>query len=216
MGFNDGCSNSNSHQELQTLLRVMPELKDLATRQPGDPELPSVHYASHNHGGIYPMVHIPVYGRAGTLWVGRLPGAGPSPLEEEVDALKAFGIGRVICLVTERVAGMYMHLARERFQIGFRRLEVPDFGTPPSDDVFEKELASTDEALGKGAQVLVHCHAGCGRTGMFVSCLLVRGGDAPSVAIRRFRRLRGCGPETPEQAAYVVRYARRWGEGIVP
>jgi hypothetical protein len=34
-------------------------------------------------------------------------------------------------------------------------------------------------------------------------------GLEPLEAVRTYRRHRGCGPETSEQVAYVVRYARR-------
>jgi protein-tyrosine phosphatase len=195
-------------------LKGMPELADLARKQPGDPELPRVFHAGTDADPVYPMVHVPVYGRSGTLWVGRVPGGGNLGVVREVDALVSFGIGRVVSLVPARDVTAYVEAARERFGERFRVVPVADFGTPPDDRLFEHELALTDEALGAGSMVLVHCLAGCGRTGMFVSCLLVRAGDAPQSAIRRYRRLRGCGPETPEQVAYVVRYARRLGEGM--
>ena len=61
--------------------------------------------------------------------------------------------------------------------------------------------------------VYVHCGAGCGRAGVFASCLLGLHGAEPLDAIGRFRAIRGCGPETPEQVAYVVRHAGRGLEG---
>jgi protein-tyrosine phosphatase len=212
----DLCPSADQRRDLELLLRVMPGLADLARRQPGDPELPRVFHAStKTPGGTYPMVHIPVFGRQGTLWVGRLPGAGrEATMEEELDAIVEFGIRRVVCLVPEASQSAYVDAARARFGIGFRLVGVADFGTPSDDERFERELSMVDEELGAGTQVLVHCHAGCGRTGMFVSCLLVRAGEPPLAAVRRYRRLRACGPETPEQVAYVFRYSRRLGSGV--
>ena len=81
--------------------------------------------------------------------------------------------------------------------------------SPPGDvAAFLAALDEVDLCVGRGETVLVHCGAGCGRTGMFSACLLVRHGSTPVEAIRTHRRLRGCGPETPEQVAFVVWYAR--------
>ncbi len=208
--------------EIDTLLRSMPDLAQLAKRQPGEPDLPRVFYASvASQYGMYPMVHIPVYGRAGTLWVGRVPGLEEGdPAEQEVDALFEFGIRRVVCLVPgDALARLpscagYLDCGQQRFHEGFRHISIPDFGTPAHDVPFEHEVAATDAALLLGTPVLVHCMAGCGRTGTFVSSLMVRHGETPRSAIRRFRRVRGCGPETPEQVAYVFRYAQRLEEGL--
>jgi len=218
----DRCPPPEQRQELETLLKAMPELAQLAQRQPGDPELPRVFYAStRTKHGTYPMVHIPVYGRAGTLWVGRLPGfGGHDSMQDELDALHEFGTRHVVCLVPQPSledspgCRTYAKRAREMFGEGFRSVPVADFGTPADDEVFEHALLDVDTALRKGTPSLVHCMAGCGRTGMFVSCLLVRAGQAPQSAIRTFRRVRGCGPETAQQVAYVFRYARRLGEGV--
>jgi len=40
---------------------------------------------------------------------------------------------------------------------------------------------------------------------------MVHHGAEPLDAIERFRAVRGCGPETADQVAYVVRHAARWG-----
>lgn len=221
-GLSDLCPPDEQRRELDTLLRAMPDLAQLAHRQPGEPERPRVFYAStETKHGTYPMVHIPVFGRPGTLWVGRSPGfGGLDSMQDEVDALYEFGIRRVVCLVPEPSlantpdCANYGKSAREKFREGFRSVPVADFGTPADDAMFEQELASVDNALRVGTPTLVHCMAGCGRTGMFVSCLLVRTGQAPQTAIRTFRRVRGCGPETAQQVAYVFRYARRLGEGV--
>ncbi len=215
-------SPGNTPGELDELLRSIPGIDALTQAQPGEPELPRVFYASMRaKRGTYPMVHIPLYGRLGTLWVGRLPGSSDEQsVEEEILALLEFGISRIVCLVPSAQikqfprCAQYESRAMQQWTDGFRTLPVDDFKTPLRDTPFETELADTDRALATGNQTLIHCVAGCGRTGMFVSCLLVRAGESPTNAIRKFRMLRGCGPETPEQVAYVFRYARRLEQGL--
>lgn len=203
------------------MLRGMPSLATLAKRQPGDREFPHVRFASEIAGErTYPMVHVPCGERTGRMWVGRLPGlAGGVPLEREVRALREFGVRRIVCLVPmanlRALAPVrdYPELGRKWFGDGFHLLEVMDFGTPPDDQRFEAMVARVDRALAEGEQVLAHCFAGCGRTGMFVACVLVRAGYAAADAVRLYRRHRGCGPETPEQVAYVQRFAQRLAGG---
>jgi protein-tyrosine phosphatase len=47
---------------------------------------------------------------------------------------------------------------------------IPDFGIPDREDLV-KAVDEAIEKLEQGENVLVHCHAGIGRTGMFVASL---------------------------------------------
>jgi len=76
---------------------------------------------------------------------------------------------------------------------------------------FEAMVEAADRALVAGDKVYMHCGAGCGRAGVFAARIMVHHGVEPLDAIEQFRAVRGCGPETAEQAAYVVRHAARWG-----
>lgn len=167
----------------------------------------------------YYVVPLPVPGRRGEVYASRLPGFHRLQTEAELDAIEALGVERVVCLVPEAVlhkihlAGPYLRSVRARFGPRFRIVAVEDHQVPETDEPFEQAVADVDAALSRGEQVLVHCVGGCGRTGMFVSCVLVRAGLEPREAIAHFRRHRRCGPETAHQVAYVFRYAARRAAG---
>lgn len=163
---------------------------------------------------VYQMVHVPVPGTTGRFLASRMPGYGPDAAAR-MDALYAWGVDRVVCLVPSMdfrdVCGCpeYGELARARWGDGFAIVDVVDYEAPPDDAPFEDAVDATLTALRSGLDVLVHCVMGCGRTGMFGSCVLVAAGMDPVDAISHFREVRRCGPESTDQLAYVVRYASR-------
>ena len=201
--------------ELRELARLDPRIAALAHAKPGTPEPAAVVTLTNDSGEtVFQMVEVPVPGVAGRLFVGQLPGRA-SKLAGELDALVAFGIRHVFGLLPAidladlyRVP-TYVEEARARFGGRFVLLDVVDYEVPPDDTAFEAALEAADRALVAGDMVYVHCGAGCGRAGVFASCLLGLHGAEPLDAIRRFRAIRGCGPETPGQVAYVVRHAGR-------
>jgi len=201
--------------ELHELARQDPRISALAHARPGTPD-PAALVTLTNDAGetVFQMVEVPVPGVAGRLYVGQLPGRA-SPLAGELDGLIAFGIRQVFGLLPAidladlyRVP-TYVEDARARFGERFTLLDVVDYEVPPEDAAFEAALGAAARALIAGDRVYVHCGAGCGRAGVFVSCLLGLHGVEAIEAIERFRAIRGCGPETPEQVAYVVRQAGR-------
>jgi protein-tyrosine phosphatase len=205
--------------ELRELAQLDPRISALARAQRGTPDPAAVVTLMNDAGEtVFEMVEVPVPGVAGRLFVGQLPGRA-SKLAGELDALVAFGIRHVFSLLPAidladlyRVP-TYVEEARTRFGERFVLLDVVDYEVPPDEAAFEAALGAADRALVAGDRVYVHCGAGCGRTGVFASCLLGLHGAEPLDAIGRFRAVRGCGPETPEQVAYVVRHAGRGLKG---
>ena len=80
--------------------------------------------------------------------------------------------------------------------------EIPDLGCP-SRETMAGILDRIDALLAAGEVVYVHCLAGIGRTGTVVGCYLVRHGMDGAEALETVTRLRGAGPETPEQRRLV-------------
>ncbi len=204
-------------EELLRLSQEDPRIVELSRRQPDEPERPAFVYTEvQGDEGRYPVVEIPTPQRPGKLWVGRLPGR-QGPLEEDLAAIESFGVRHIVCLLPAADIAdpnlyhvpSYVALARERFGPRFHLAEVIDYEVPAEDAAFERLVEEIAGALRVGEHVLVHCGAGCGRAGIFASCVMVAAGLEPLEAVRAYRRHRGCGPETPEQVAYVVRYARR-------
>ncbi|MFW5877117.1 MAG: protein-tyrosine phosphatase family protein [Myxococcota bacterium] len=202
------------HEELATILRRDPTLAELVEPQPGEPEQPRFEVLWR--GPIpYAAVRVPVPGRSGTLRVSRLPGFHRTQTRQEVAALEEAGIDRIVCLVPEEAllrihhAHRYLDLARRRFGDRFGVVPIDDHRVPQGDALFERRVDEVDRALREGESVLVHCLGGCGRSGVFVACVLARGGMGGAEAIRHFRAHRRCGPETAAQVAYVFRYVAR-------
>ena len=202
-------------EELVLIEDSDPRIEKLAHAPKGTPPESAVQTLTNAAGvTVFQMVEIPVEGVPGRLFVGPLPGRF-SPLRGELDALEAFGIRHIFGLVPAidledlyRVP-TYVEAAKERFGERFCLLDAIDYEAPSSDEAFEAAVESAERALLAGDRVYVHCGAGCGRAGVFASCLLVRRGEHALEAITRFRSLRGCGPESPRQVAYVVRYENR-------
>lgn len=206
-------------EALQALARADPRLAELASASRGSPAPAAIVTLTNARGETaFQMVEVPVAGVSGRLFVGPLPGRA-TKVASELDALVAFGVTRVVGLLPAidlpdlyRVPD-YLDAVRSRFGARFTLIDVVDYEAPPDDAVFEAAVEATLRALTAGERVYAHCGAGCGRAGVFASCVLVAHGADALDAVRRYRAARGCGPETAEQVAYVVRYAaRRAGE----
>lgn len=170
-----------------------------------------------DEGVGYPLIVVPMPGLSGVLHAGPIPGRLRDRLAPlHLDLLAMAGLQRILCLVPRHdLAGplrmpSYEPAARARFADRFEILPIADFGLPPDERAFDRGIDATRAALTAGERVLVHCAAGCGRTGLFVSCLLVTQGMTPEAAVLHYQKHRGCGPETAEQVAWIARFARTW------
>ncbi|MEW6283109.1 MAG: tyrosine-protein phosphatase [Candidatus Eremiobacterota bacterium] len=101
---------------------------------------------------------------------------GPQPFERDLVELKGFGLTRVVNLRQESEQSRDYC---EKLELGYHYIPVTDQEVPRLDQVH-----TFLELLRQGGPALVHCWAGQGRTGIFVTCYRIRLGVELEEAIR--------------------------------
>lgn len=107
---------------------------------------------------------------------------------EWTDFMRAAGITRVVCLLDKTQLAYYDDLPGA-YRAAFgpdNVLEAPvaDFRLPSSDLLFDTVFPFVGAALRGGEKTVIHCSAGCGRTGfMLAACLVAFRGLSPEEAI---------------------------------
>lgn len=138
---------------------------------------------------------------------------GGAGLEDELRALRKAEKVDVLVSLLEVKESWSLELAHEaRFArlagMEFVSHPIPDHSVPLS----EKESAALVESLAarvkKGKRVAVHCLAGIGRSALVAGCVLARLGLSLDQVLARLEEARGFPvPETPEQHAWLARFA---------
>jgi len=129
--------------------------------------------------------------------------ARPSNPRQTMEHLQDHGID-VIVTLTERPLSEPLV---EEFGIENHHIPIADF-TAPSREQVEEFVNIVRSARSENRKVVVHCHAGMGRTGTMVACYLVSVGRSSSDAIAEVRRIRPGSIETYAQESLVHKYAR--------
>lgn len=92
----------------------------------------------------------------------------------------------------------------------WQHLPVEDHGAPDAAFMarWPEVAAFAKRALTGGGRVLVHCHAGIGRSGMVALRLMIEAGEAPDEALARLRAVRPGAIETEAQMDWALEAER--------
>src|SRR5207253_275977 len=149
-------------------------------------------------------------------WPGKLAMAaraqGGKWLRNELANWRREGVHTVLSLLTpedQRVLDL-VHEGREVEANGmeFWSFPIRDHDVPHSNVQLAKVLEALDKELESGNNVVLHCFAGIGRSGLVAACLLVTKGLDSKTAMKRVSDARGIQlPETAEQRRWIDHFA---------
>ena len=123
------------------------------------------------------------------------------PMPGDAERLKALGVGAVLTLTEAPPLPEFSAAG-----LTVRHEPIVDFAAPDV-ETLARCVAFAEAGMAKGGAVVVHCHAGYGRTGTVLAATLVAEGLSAESAIERVRRLRPGSLETREQEEVVRRFA---------
>jgi protein-tyrosine phosphatase len=96
-------------------------------------------------------------------------------------------------------------------QFTYHHINVPDYGVP-TDAQIERFIALMDQHHAAREPVVVHCVAGCGRTGQFIVAWCAKAGFIPADKdpVQWIRARRKCCLETSEQTSCAKRWMSKY------
>ncbi|MFK8014865.1 MAG: protein-tyrosine phosphatase family protein [Gammaproteobacteria bacterium] len=150
----------------------------------------------------------------GKLGLVHSPGSREATTAQDLDALSALGVQRIICLqeafelehfrVSETMD--QRRAAVEQRGIAFTHSPVVDRSAAGMAQAIEL-VALLNAELRAQRTVIVHCWAGLGRAGTLAACLLVDNEMRPENAILEVRAARPGAIESEEQVRFIERFA---------
>jgi protein-tyrosine phosphatase len=132
-------------------------------------------------------------------------GAGWWPEAREIEIYKKEGINVVInCSEFDNKQEISKYFE-------YYHINIPDYGIP-TDSQLERFLNITKKHQAKKESIVVHCVAGCGRTGIMVVAWGAYNGIIPNGIdpVKWIRRFRSCSLETKEQMDLARNIAKKY------
>ncbi len=127
----------------------------------------------------------------------------PQNMRDDLESMRTAGILYLVSL--EKPNGPVEILCSE-LGIEWNYFPIPDFGVPESQDGFSSLVKQIIINFESGKPVCIHCHAGVGRTGMVLSCVLGHhfylNATSAISAVRKNR----AALDTPEQELFVKEF----------
>jgi len=160
-----------------------------------------------------PFTEMP-FGYPGRVFRSRMPFDERDPHGDLFGCYLAESIQVVVVLADDEeilmCTGRDLRAEYNRQGLSVIHLPIPDFSTPPMDTLDRAVLCSLDE-IRSGKNLVAHCHAGMGRTGLFLACLAIRGLQlSAGEAIHWVRKAVPGAIETPDQ----IRFVRDYGDHL--
>jgi protein-tyrosine phosphatase len=153
-------------------------------------------------------VDYPGSGRLSTMAKPR----GGDWLEDEMAALKAYGVDVLVCALTSaelEETGLETEAqAAHDAGLHFVPFPIPDRDVPDLAAVLPT-LQQLSAQLRDGKQVVTHCRFGIGRASLLAAALMVLNGVHPDTAWHRLQQARGLAvPDTAAQRQWVSKLPR--------
>lgn len=146
---------------------------------------------------------------SGQLFLHSMPGRYEA-LDEAIKELASKGITAVVSLAPQTEIRSKSSAYADAIEEGSLPVTVliepvVDYGVPKDLDAFTDLAKEIANQLSAGSNILVHCGAGIGRTGMFTAIVLSYLGMTHEESLQRVREA-SAGPETDSQRALVHQF----------
>lgn len=153
------------------------------------------------------ITHIPFEEFLGKIFRGPMPFGPYDPDEQVFKELESHAITTVVMLVSDEEALLKAkRKLRDFYQQNHLKvvyLPIEDFDTPDR-QALNKAIKETLQLAKQGENILIHCSAGCGRTGLFLAEFTKLAKNiAGDEAIAWVRKFVPCALETQEQIDFV-------------
>jgi protein-tyrosine phosphatase len=144
---------------------------------------------------------------SGPVYRSAMPFSTYDPDGELISAYKNREISTIVMLSSDeetlRITGQDLRALYKRDGFDILYLPIPDFGVPEPELLMEAVQQALSHSQ-SGEAIVIHCHAGLGRTGLFAACMAKQGsGLSSDEAIKWVRALIPGAVEVPEQELII-------------